>query len=171
MLADWGLSQEPVHDVELSVSIVYIMYIRYIEEEPMSATYLHYNTVSEARAHFSALIDAAEAGVPATVRRDRRRAAVVDADRLRHFLVGVRPARAEAVAEGGGWSILLPGLPIAADGETFEDALAEMVAALREYAKDWADHLRYASNHEQNWGLVQIIDLSSDEELRDWLQG
>ena len=136
----------------------------------MSVTDLHYDTVSEARAHFSALIDAAEAGVPATVRRDRRRAAVVDAERLRHFLVTVRPARAEVVAEGDGWSILLPGLPLAADGESFEEALDEMVVALREYAEDWADHLRHASNHEQNWGLVQIIDLSSDEQLRDWLQ-
>lgn len=136
----------------------------------MSVTELHYDTVSEARAHFSALIDAAEAGVPATVRRDRRRAAVVDAERLRHFLVTVRPARAEVVAEGDGWSVLLPGLPIAADGETFEEALDEMVVALREYAEDWADHLRHAPNHEQNWGLVQIIDLSSDEQLRDWLQ-
>jgi predicted RNase H-like HicB family nuclease len=136
----------------------------------MSVTELHYDTVTEARAHFSALIDAAEAGVPATVRRDKRRAAVVDADRLRHLLAAVRPARAEVVAEGGGWSILLPGLPIAGDGETFEEALDEMVAALREYAEDWADHLRHASNHEQNWGLVQIIDLSSDEQLRDWLR-
>ena len=136
----------------------------------MSVTDVHYDTVSEARAHFSALIDAAEAGVPATVRRDRRRAAVVDAERLRHFLVTVRPARAEVVAEGDGWSVLLPGLPIAADGETFEEALDEMVVALREYAEDWADHLRHAPNHQQNWGLVQIIDLSSDEQLRDWLQ-
>jgi predicted RNase H-like HicB family nuclease len=136
----------------------------------MSVTDLHYDTVSEARAHFSALIDAAEAGVPATVRRDRRRAAVVDAERLRHFLVTVRPARAEVVAEGDGWSVLLPGLPIAADGETFEEAVDDMVVALREYAEDWADHLRHAPNHEQNWGLVQIIDLSSDEQLRDWLQ-
>ena len=136
----------------------------------MPVTDVHYDTVTEGRAHFSALIDAAEAGVPATVRRDRLRAAVVDADRLRYFLVTVRPARAEVVAEAGGWSILLPGLPIAADGETFDEALDEMVAALREYAEDWADHLRHASNHEQNWGLVQIIELSSDEELRDWLQ-
>jgi predicted RNase H-like HicB family nuclease len=146
------------------------MYIRYIIGGAMPVTELHYNTVTEARAHFSALIDAAEAGVPATVRRDKRRAAVVDADRLRHFLVGVRPARAKVIAEGGGWSFLLPGLPIAADGETFEEALDEMVTALREYAADWADHLRHASNHEQNWGLVQIIELSSDEQLRDWLQ-
>jgi predicted RNase H-like HicB family nuclease len=149
---------------------LYIMYTQYIKGAAMSVTEVHYDTVTEARAHFSALIDAAEAGVPATVRRDRLRAAVVDADRLRHFLVTVRPARAEVVAEAGGWSILLPGLPIAADGETFDQALDEMVAALREYAEDWADHLRHASNHEMNWGLVQIIDLSSDEELRDWLQ-
>ena len=60
---------------------------------------------------------------------------------------------------------MLPGLPIAADGETFDEALDEMVAALREYSQDWTDHLRHASNHQQNWGLVQIIDLSSDEEL------
>jgi len=136
----------------------------------MSVKEVHYGTVTEARAHFSALIDAAEAGVPATVRRDRRRAAVVDADRLRHFLVSVHPARAEVVAEAGGWSVLLPGFPIAAEGETFDEALYEMVRALREYAEDWADHLRHAPNHEQNWGLVQIIDLSSDEQLRDWLQ-
>jgi predicted RNase H-like HicB family nuclease len=136
----------------------------------MSVTEVHYGTVTEARAHFSTLIDAAEAGVPATVRRDKRRAAVVDADRLLDFLVNVHPARAEVVAEGGGWSVLLQGLPIAADGETFDEALDEMVSALREYAEDWADHLRHAPNHVDNWGLVQIIDLSSDEQLKDWLR-
>lgn len=147
------------------------MYSKYmIEGTPTPVSEVHFDTVTAARAHFSALIDAAEAGVPATVRRDRRRAAVVDADRLRHFLMSVRPARAELVAEAGGWSVLLPGLPIAADGETFDEALNEMVLALRAYAEDWADHLRHAPNHEQNWGLVQIIDLASDEQLKAWLQ-
>ena len=135
----------------------------------MSVKEVHYGTVTEARAHFRALIDAAEAGIPATVRRDSRRAAVVDADRLRHFLVSVHPARADVVAEAGGWSVMLPGLPIAAEGETFDEAVDEMVSALREYVEDWADHLRHAPNHEQNWGLIQIIDLSSDDELRNWL--
>lgn len=136
----------------------------------MSVADAHYETVSEGRKHFSDLIDAAEAGLPATVRRNTVRAAVVDAERLRRVLTTVRPAHAQAVAEAGGWSIMLPGLPIAADGETFGEALDEMVAALREYAEDWADHLRHAPNHEQNWGLVQIIDLSSDAQLKDWLQ-
>jgi predicted RNase H-like HicB family nuclease len=148
--------------------IVYIVYMNDMESSP--GTRVHYDTVTDARAHFSALLDAAEQGVPATVRRDKRRAAVLDADRLLHFLVSVHPARAELVAEAGGWSVLLPELPIAADGETFDEALGEMVLALREYAEDWADHLRHAPNHEQNWGLVQIIDLSSDEQLRDWLE-
>lgn len=157
---------------------MYSMYIEYMASTKgviaMSVvtnhTDVHYDTVSEARDHFADLLNAAEAGVPATVRRNAARAAVVDADRLRYFLVRTRPAQAEAVAEGDGWSIMLPGLPIAADGATFDEALDEVVQALREYAADWASHLRHAPNHEQNWSLVQIIDLSTDDELKDWLQ-
>lgn len=44
-----------------------------------------------------------------------------------------------------------------------------MVDALRDYAEEWADRLRLAPNHADNWGLVQIVALSSDEQLRDWL--
>lgn len=133
-------------------------------------TDVHYDTVTEARKHFAELLDAAERGVPATVRRDATRAAVVDAERLRYFLVRLHPARAQVVSEAGGWSIMLNGLPLAADGETFDEALDEMVDVLREYAEDWADHLRHAPNHADNWGLVQIIDLSTDAELKAWLQ-
>jgi antitoxin (DNA-binding transcriptional repressor) of toxin-antitoxin stability system len=64
----------------------------------MSVQEVHYANVTEARKNFGALIDAAEAGVPATVQRDKRRTAVVEAERLRQFLVSVRPARAEVVA-------------------------------------------------------------------------
>ena len=83
---------------------VYIMYMKETESRP--GTRVHYDTVTDARAHFSALLDAAEQGVPATVRRDKRRAAVLDADRLLHFLLIVHPARAEVVAEAGGWNTL-----------------------------------------------------------------
>lgn len=133
-------------------------------------TSAHYDTVTEARKHFSDLIDAAESGRPATVRRNVRRAAIVDADRLRLLLSSLTPSRAQAVAEGGGWSVVLPGLPIAADGDTFDEALDETVTALREYAEDWSSRLRHAPNHQHNWGLVQIVDLSTDEQLKEWLQ-
>lgn len=129
----------------------------------------HFETLTEGRSHFKDLLDAAESGRPASVRRDSRRAAVVDAERLRRALSMLRPSRAEVVSEADGWSVFIPGLPVAADGSTFEEAIEDMIAALREYADDWTDHLLHAPNHIENWGLVQIIDLSTDEQLKDWL--
>jgi predicted RNase H-like HicB family nuclease len=90
---------------------------------------------------------------------------------LAYFLAHLRPANAELVAENNGWSIYIPGLPLAADGGTLEEALDEMVLALRDYADAWSERLRLAPNHEQNWDLVQIIEFSSDTRLKAWLQG
>jgi hypothetical protein len=132
---------------------------------------VHYDSYSDARAHLKDLLDAAERGRVATVRRESASAAVLDAARLRHFLAAVVPSRAQVVAEAGGWSVFIPGLPIAADGPTFDAAIEEMVAALREYAEDWQDRLLDAPNHRDNWGLVQLISLSDDDQLRDWLAG
>jgi predicted RNase H-like HicB family nuclease len=132
---------------------------------------VHYDSYSDARAHLKDLLDAAERGRVATVRRESASAAVLDAARLRHFLAAVVPSRAQVVAEAGGWSVFIPGLPIAADGPTFDAAIEEMVTALREYAEDWQDRLLDAPNHRDNWGLVQLISLSDDDQLRDWLAG
>lgn len=132
---------------------------------------VHYDSYTEARAHLKDLLDAAGQGMVATVRRDDERAAVVDAERLRYALARLCPSNAEVVGENGGWSVFLPGLPIAADGATFDEAIDEMTDALREYAEDWQDRLRLAANHRENWGLVQLIGLSDDAQLRDWLLG
>lgn len=134
-------------------------------------TTVHYDSYTEARTHLKALLDAAERGRVATVRRESARAAVVDVERLRHYLATVTPSRAQVVPEAEGWSVFIPGLPVAADGASFKEALTEMVDALREYAEDWQDHLLDAPNHRENWGLVQLISLSDDEQLRDWLVG
>lgn len=131
----------------------------------------NYDSFTQARSHLKDLLDAAAAGGIATIRRDTSWAAVVDADRLRHFLALVMPARAQVVPEAGGWSVFLPGLPIAADGATFDEAVADMVDALREYAADWQERLADAPNHRDNWGLVQLVSLSDDPQLRDWLVG
>ncbi|GAA1718054.1 prevent-host-death protein [Fodinicola feengrottensis] len=130
---------------------------------------IHYDSYSDARSHLKDLLDAAERGRPATVRRESALAAVVDAGRMQHFLVSVVPARAQVVAEADGWSVFLPGVPVAADGGTFDEAIMEMVDSLREYADDWQDHLLDVANHRENWGLVQLISLSDDQQLRDWL--
>jgi antitoxin (DNA-binding transcriptional repressor) of toxin-antitoxin stability system len=137
--------------------------------EKVVSSQVEYRSAREAREHFKDILDAADDGRPATVTRDARRVAAVDADRLVHFLTSVRPSGAEAVAENDGWSLFIPGLPVAADGATLDEAASEMVDALRDYAEEWADHLRLAPNHAENWGLVQIVALASDEQLRDWL--
>lgn len=131
----------------------------------------HYDSYTDARAHLKDLLDAAEQGRVATVRRDSATTAVVDVKRLRHFLSSIIPSRAQVVPEAGGWSVFIPGLPVAADGASFDEAITEMVDALREYAEDWQDRLLNAPNHRDNWGLVQLISFSDDEQLRDWLVG
>ena len=77
--------------------------------------------------------------------------------------------RAEVVAEGGGWSVFIPGLPVAADGASLDETVTEMVDALREYADDWQNHLYRAPNHADSWGLVYFVELSDDDQLRRWL--
>ena len=134
-------------------------------------TAMHYDSVSEARSHLKDLLNAAESGRPATLRREGRRTAIVDAARLRKSLAASRPSQALMAHEAGGWSIVLPGLPIAADGATVDESLDEMVHALREYADDWTERLLVAPNHARNWDLVQLIELSDNEQLRNWLVG
>jgi len=132
---------------------------------------IHFDSYTEARARFKELLDAAERGRVATVRRDATTSAVVDGERLRYFLAKMCPSKAEVVGEQDGWSVFIPGLPLATDGNTLDEALTDMVDALRDYAEDWQERLLDAPNHRENWGLVQMISLSSEEQLRSWLVG
>lgn len=129
---------------------------------------VQFASVAEGRAHFKDLLDAAAGGIPAALRRDRQRFAVVDGARLREALRSTL-RRVDVVAEADGWSVMVRGTPVAADGTTLEEAIGETVDALRDYAQDWIDHLSTARNHADNWGLVQLVTLSEDDELADWL--
>ena len=73
------------------------------------------------------------------------------------------------VAEGGGWAAFLPGLPVHGDGPTFEEAVEDLLEALREYADDWNARLLDAPNHREHWAVVELTQLASDDELRAWL--
>lgn len=134
----------------------------------MSAA-VEFTSVREAREHLKEFLDAATTGRPATVSRDLQRLAIVDVAPLLDALEKGLPARAEVVAEEGGWSIFLPGLPIAADGTDLEQAVDEMVDALRDYAEAWSERLRLAPNHRGNWALVQFVALADDERLASWI--
>lgn len=130
-----------------------------------------YDSASAARADFKGLLDAAESGRVVTVERANHRAAVVDAERLRDYFVRTVLANAEIFAEDDAWVILMPGRPFAAEAGGYDEVVTEMIEVLREYAEDWQDHLVTVPNHAQNWGLVQLIELSTDEQLRSWLLG
>jgi predicted RNase H-like HicB family nuclease len=130
-----------------------------------------YETVSDARDHLSAALTYADSGVLVIFKRAHHQHAMIAAAPLRHFLVSTLPSRAVIARDEHGWSVYLPDQPIAADGATLDDALDQMVEALRTYAAAWQHVLRQAPNHADNWGLVQLIELSTDEQLRDWLNG
>jgi hypothetical protein len=83
----------------------------------------------------------------------------------------VDPIPVEVVAEAGGWSVLIPGFPVAVDAATLDEAFDELVDALREYADDWRDHLFDAPGHRERRDIVRLIVLSDDRQLRARLLG
>jgi predicted RNase H-like HicB family nuclease len=132
---------------------------------------VHYDSYSDARTHLKEVLDAADRGCLVTVRREDREVAVLDAERLQYFLASCVPSGTQVVHEEGGWSAFVPGLPVAADGATFDQAIDELALALREYAEDWHERLQHAPNHSENWGIVQLVQLSDDDQLHNWLKG
>ena len=96
---------------------------------------------------------------------------LVDRQRFVRYLMALNAGRVELVPDGESWMAVVADSPVAAEGDDAADAIDELIDALREYAEDWSARLRLASNHEQNWGLVQLVDHSSDDELRVWMLG
>ena len=129
----------------------------------------HYATTTEARSHFRALLDCAFEGRVVTVQRESERFVVVEIDRQVRRLMRARPAEAVVVREGGGWAAMLPGLPIHGEGDTFDEAIGDLLVAIRDYAEDWNDHLLKADNHRENWDVAQIGELATDAQLRAWI--
>jgi len=132
---------------------------------------VQYERFTDARTHLKELLDAAEEGRPAAVVRQDRSTALVDRQRFVRYLMALNAGRVELVPDGDAWLAIIADTPIAAEGDDAADAIDELIDAVRDYAADWSDRLRLAPNHEQNWGLVQLVDHSSDDELRVWMLG
>lgn len=128
-----------------------------------------FHSFSDARSNFKGVLDSADSGALTYIDREGSRYVVALADFQRPLLASHLRSNAQVIAEGGGWVVLLPGLPVHGDGETFDEAIADAIDALREYAEDWNDHLRSAPNHAPNRGVVELVELSTDEQLREWL--
>ena len=122
-----------------------------------------------ARTNLKAILDTARAGRLVTATRGPDVSAVVSAVRLRQFLAATVASRARVVFEDGACVVFIPGLAVAAEASTFEEAITEMLEGLRDYAQDWDSHLADAPNHAENWGMVNLVRLSDDDQLRAWL--
>ena len=131
-----------------------------------------YPTLSKARAHLPEVFDAAEADLPLHLERREVGFAVVTESLLRGVLTGaVSVPTPEVYSENEGWTIVLPGTPVAADATLFDEAIDDFVHALVEYVEDWINDsdLRTAPSHRANVGLVQLISRLSEEETRQWV--
>lgn len=131
----------------------------------------HFESFTAARTNLRSVLDAAHEGLVTTVTRDSEHYVVVNAADFRGDLARLRPAKAMVAAEGGGWSAVLPGVPIHGDGATFDEAVGDLIDALREYAEDWNTRLYRAPNHRQHRTVVELVELSNDDQLRDWILG
>jgi hypothetical protein len=132
----------------------------------------HYSSYTEGRTHFKDLLDAAERDQVGQIERDGELTVILSGDRLRRLLAENNPANAEVVCVDGLWSMYLSRYAgVMADGVSLDDVILATIEAVREYAKDWNDHLRAAPNHQHAWGMVQLSALCDDAQLRDWLLG
>lgn len=129
-----------------------------------------YPTYSSARTHFKDVLDASESGRSVTVSRDGQVSVVMQAEHLRKFFSRTVSPRVELATEDGRVIALMSGRPFVSEGATVDDALADLLDSLREYAEDWETRLQHAPNHRDNWALVQLVKLSSNEELLEWFE-
>jgi hypothetical protein len=132
-----------------------------MEEQP-TATYV--------RSAWAASLNTAAEGRPVVFHRGEEDFAILPASLLRAVLERAVTAP-EVIAEDDGWTVLLPGSPVAADGRTLDEAVRDFVSALRDYADAWNDRLHRAPNHQHAAALAQHVALSSEDELLAWARG
>lgn len=78
--------------------------------------------------------------------------------------------RVRITREDGRTIVLMGGRPFVSEGIDSDGALADLVLVLREYAADWDERLAHAPNHAEHRTLVQLVQLSTDAQLVDWMK-
>ncbi|MBX3312632.1 MAG: hypothetical protein KF916_07095 [Microbacteriaceae bacterium] len=127
-----------------------------------------YQTFTQARENLKSVLDAAGKGRTVTIARDGEVSAVLSANKLREYLATTIRANVQIYFEEDVCIAIMEGTPFVSEGKDLEEALNDLVLSLREYAEDWEDHLHLSPNHKTNWGLVNLVKTSSNEELLDW---
>lgn len=128
-----------------------------------------YPSFTEARRSFKNILDAVKDGAVVSIERGNEVAVVADRARFLELLLRAEQSTAKVVPDDDAWVIMIPNTPFAAEGSSLDAAIDELIANLREYASEWVEHFASAPNHSGFWALVQLVNLSSDDGLRDWL--
>ncbi|AWB86577.1 prevent-host-death protein [Mycetocola zhujimingii] len=129
-----------------------------------------YGTFTAARTHLKEVFDANAEGRTVTVRRDGQVSAVVPADKLQALLARTVSPSVRVDREDGRTIALMEARPFVSEGMNVAEALEDLILSLREYSEDWEARLRHAPNHADNWDLVQLVKLSTDEQLLEWFE-
>lgn len=134
-------------------------------------TTLDYATFTDARSHLKEAYDRASRGTTVRLGRDGDRLALVSQPRLREYFAATVAPELRVGQEDDRWIASMDARPFVAEGRDAESAIDELAVELREYADDYEIHYAHASNRQSEWGLVQLVLLSNDAELAEWLRG
>jgi hypothetical protein len=138
--------------------------------QPMSLL-LDYPKISAARDAIGAIYTTAHSQLVVSITRENDApVAVILKDDLKEALQALCPIEPKiSFSKNGDVSIWIEGLPISAEGGSFEKASFALIAAMRDYAATWVDELRLYKNHKDRWAFANLILLSEDEELHAFL--
>ncbi len=127
----------------------------------------HQFKAREARDHFRELMDRAEAGGVAVLRKNSTMV-LVAREVLDSALAVQHPFDVSVSFVDGQTSMWVDGVPVHGVGDSYDQAEEDFLDALVDYAEAWVCELRFAPNHKANAGLVQrVLMYAGDrEELR-----
>ena len=116
----------------------------------------HQFKAREARDHFKELMDRAEDGGVAVLRRNSTMV-LVDRDMLDSALAAMHPFDVKVGFAEGQTSLWMDGVPVHGVGNSYDEAEEDFLDALVDYAEAWMAELRFAPNHRENVGLVDRV--------------
>lgn len=122
--------------------------------------------ISEAREKLASLYDESrQDGVAVITRGSERAVAMLPADRLVEALAALAPFAVEVSLADEGVSAWLTNAPVHSSGADLDEAAANLLVALRDYADLWDSELKSAPNHRDRWSLVHRVKLLDDAAL------
>lgn len=128
----------------------------------------HQFKAREARDHFKELMDRAESGGVAVLRRNSTMV-LVERAVLDSALAAKHPFDVKVSFSDGQTSMWIEGVPVHGVGESYDAAEEDFLDALVDYSEAWVSELRFAPNHKANAGLVERVLMFAGD--RDELRG